>query len=108
MNPELIWAFIFFSIMGVFGDIALKMAGAKADTNWTWLVVGVLSHMTTGLGWFYLMRRERITIIGPMLTITNTVLIIFFGLLLFQEKINAREALAIVFAVASLALLIKW
>lgn len=108
MNPTLVQAFLFFSIVGVFGDVAMKLAGNRAETNWYWMMAGFASYLVTGFGWYYLLRKERIAIIGPMLTMSNTILIILIGFFAFKETVSTREWLAIGFAISSLALLIKW
>jgi small multidrug resistance pump len=111
MDPILI-AFIFgilLSVITVFADVLIKHASLQNGfSGWFTLLLGAVVYGITALGWFFLMRKVKLSTLGVLYAVSCVVLLTLFSVFYFKEKINVFEIVGIVLAIISLILLSRF
>jgi drug/metabolite transporter (DMT)-like permease len=100
---------ILLSIITVFADILIKNASLQtAFTGWKFLFIGCLIYGLTGLGWFFVMRRIKLSTLGVLYGITCIILLTLISIFYFHEKISFIELLGIILAIISIIILARF
>lgn len=104
----LLVAFIL-SVVTVGGDLLVKEASLhNGFKGWPWLLIGGLIYGLTALGWFYVMRKEDLSIIGAIYSLTVVVCLFILGVVVYKEKVSAMEIVGMSMAVVSLLILYRF
>ncbi len=89
-----------FSMVGVLGDYFLKLASAREQPLRTgWFYLGFALYASTAFGWVFVMRHLKLATISVLYSVS---------MVLFGESLNYYELAGIVFALASLVLLMRF
>jgi drug/metabolite transporter (DMT)-like permease len=98
-----------FSMVGVLGDYFLKLASAREQPLATgWFYLGFALYASTAFGWVFVMRHLKLATISVLYSVSMVLLLTAVGLVLFGESLNYYELAGIVFALASLVLLMRF
>jgi len=97
------------SAITVLGDALIKHASLQsAFLGWRTLVLGALIYGITALGWFFVMRKLRLSTVGVLYAVSCVVILTLVSVFYFKEKINLIEIFGIVLAVISLVILSRF
>lgn len=97
------------SIITVGGDLLVKEASLHDGfKGWPWLLGGGLVYGLTAVGWFYLMRKEDLSIIGVIYSLTVAVSLFVLGVFLYKEKVTPIELVGMGMAITSLVILYRF
>ena len=100
---------IAFSVVGVLGDYCVKLASARVQPVRTgWFYLGFALYASTAFGWVFVMRHLKLATISVLYSVSLVLLLTAIGVGLFRESLNYFEVIGIVFAVASLVLLMRF
>lgn len=98
-----------FSVVGVVGDYFLKLAsGRDQPLRSGWFYLGFALYASTAFGWVYVMRHLKLATIGVLYSVSMILLLTAVGVVAFGESLSTTEAVGIVLALASLALLTRF
>ena len=96
-------------MIGVLGDYFLKLASARVQPLRTgWFYLGFALYASTAFGWVFVMRYLKLATISVLYSVSMVLLLTAVGVLLFRESLNYFELAAIVLALASLVLLMRF
>ena len=99
-------AVMFLSVIGVFGDYFLKKAGSGSSyIDPTLFVVGLVIYGSTGVGWFFVMKKISMASLGAVYGVTTLLLLAAVGHVCFQENLSPREWAGVVAGLLSIVLL---
>jgi drug/metabolite transporter (DMT)-like permease len=97
------------SIITVIADAFIKHASLQsAFSGWKWLVLGALIYGATAFGWFFVMRKAKLSTLGVLYSVSIVVCLTLVSVFYFKEKISAVEIAGIGMAIASLILLARF
>lgn len=104
MNSFLILALV--SLLTIAGDYCIKLASGQV-AGWRTLVFagGVVLYALPALGWYFLMRSHSLATIGVLYSASTVIMLAVLGVFVFRESFGLREALAILLAMASVAVM---
>jgi len=72
------------------------------------LILGAVIYGLTAFGWFFLMRRIKLSTLGVLYAVGGVVLLTLISVFYFKEKINPFEITGILLAIISLILLARF
>lgn len=99
----------FLIILTVIADAMIKNASLQvAFEGWKLLVSGATIFGLTGFGWFFLMRKVKLSTLGVWYSVGCVVLLTLLSVFYFKEKISSMEVVGIIFAVISLIILVRF
>ena len=111
MNPVLI-AFLIgigLSAITVFADAIIKHASLQnAFSGWRLLVLGAIIYGATAFGWFFVMRKIKLSTLGVLYGVSCVILLTLVSAFYFKEKINPMEIFGITLAIISLIILSRF
>lgn len=97
------------SAVTVFADALIKYASLqKAFTGWQMLVLGAVMYGLTALGWFFVMRKVKLSLLGVLYAVSCVILLTLVSVFYFKEKISSTEIIGITMAVVSLIILSRF
>ena len=97
------------SIITVIGDMLVKHASLQnAFSGWHILILGAVLYGVTAFGWFFVMRRIRLSTLGALYGVSCVILLTLVSVFYFKEKINPMEILGIFLAIISLIILARF
>lgn len=97
------------SLITVFGDLFVKHASLKPKlTGWPLLLVGALIYGLTALGWFFVMRKVKLSTLGVTYSVSVVIFLTLVSVFYFKEKIYPIEILAIIMAIISLIIIARF
>lgn len=97
------------SIITVLADVFIKKASLESSfSGWAWLVTGMLIYAATGFGWFFVMRKEKLSVLGVLYAVSIVLCLTLVSVFYFKEKMTITEGVGIAFAVTSLILLARF
>lgn len=95
--------------MTMVGDYLLKLASMKPSGFASPEFVGAAAiYALSAVGWLFAMRHLTLAAIGVYYSMMMLILLAAMGVLLFGEKLAAREMLGIVLACASIGLMARF
>ena len=98
-----------FSVVGVLGDYFLKLASAhNQPLRTTWFYIGFTLYASTAFGWVFVMKHLKLGTISVLYSVSLMLLLTAIGVTLFRESLTYFEVIGILFAVASLVLLMRF
>ena len=96
-------------VICIYGDYYIKKASMEEQwAGWKLLLIGSLLYGVSAVGFFLLMRMFKVFTVGMLHSFAVIFLSIFLSLVVFKEKINAREIIGLVLGIASIFLLIRF
>lgn len=97
------------TVVAITGDIFIKKASLMSGfTGYKSLLIGALLYGSTALGWFFWMRRAKLSTIGTVFSIFSVILMTLVSVFYFKEKINTVEIIGICLAIVSLLILSRF
>jgi drug/metabolite transporter (DMT)-like permease len=97
------------SIVTVFGDAVVKNASLQdAFSGWKMLVLGALIYGITAFGWFFVMRKIKLSTLGALYAVSCVIFLVLVSVFYFKEKINLFEIFGIILAIISLLILSRF
>lgn len=97
------------SLITVLADTLIKHASLQnAFSGWKILVLGAVIYGLTGLGWFFLMRKIKLSTLGVLYAVSVVVFLTLISVFYFKEKISPLEILGIGMAIISLIILSRF
>jgi len=92
------------SAITAYGDYFMKVAGERGFSPKPFLI-GMFLYVATGPCWYFLMKMVKLSTIGVVYGVTTAMLLAFFGVAFFGEKLSAVEALAIAMGLVTIIIL---
>ncbi|MDD4878398.1 MAG: hypothetical protein PHO02_05185 [Candidatus Nanoarchaeia archaeon] len=97
------------SIVTVFGDTIVKHSSLQSGfSGWKWLLLGALIYGATAFGWFFVMRKIKLSTLGVLYSVSIVIFLTLVSIFYFKEKINLFEIFGIILALISLGILAKF
>ena len=97
------------SIITVFADALIKQASLQnAFSGWQILIVGAILYGITAFGWFFVMRKIKLSTLGVLYGVSCLVFLALVSVFYFREKINPIEILGIALAIISLIIMYRF
>jgi len=97
------------SIITVLADVIIKQASLQnAFSGWRMLILGAIIYGLTAFGWFFVMRKIKLSTSGVLYAISCVVLLTFASVFYFKEKISLLEIIGISMAIFSLIILSRF
>lgn len=97
------------SIVTVVADSFIKQASLQSSfSGWPILVLGAVIYGLTGFGWFFVMRRMKLSTLGVLYGVSCVLLLTLVSVFYFKEKINLIEILGVGLAIVSLVILARF
>jgi small multidrug resistance pump len=98
-----------FSVLGVVGDYFLKVASlAENPFRTSAFYVGFAVYGSTAFGWLFAMRHLKLATISALYSVCIILLLTGLGVVVFHERPSVSEVIGIVFALAAVALLVRF
>ena len=100
---------ILLSIITVLGDIFVKSASMQPSfSGWKWLILGSVVYGATAFGWFFLMRKIKLSTLGVLYSVSIIIFLTLVSVFFFKEKLSAAEIVGVAMAVVSIILLARF
>lgn len=96
-------------VINVAGDYLLKRASdeERPFVSW-WFAAGFALYSSTSIGWVYVMRHMKFSMIGVVYSTTTVLLLALVGVFVLHEGLRWQEALGIGTALAVICLLARF
>lgn len=111
MNPTTfpILVGVALSFITVGADYLVKRSSqAPGFSGWRSLLLGATIYALTAVGWFFVMRYVKLSVLGVLYAVTCAVLLVFLGVAQFHERLVWQEVMGVAFALVSLVLLSRF
>ena len=100
---------IFLSAITVLADSFIKHSSIQtAFAGWKYLVLGAFIYGATAFGWFFVMRKMKLSTLGVIYALSCVVLLALVSVFYFKEKISSIEIVGIVLAVISILIMARF
>jgi len=100
---------ILLSAITVFGDFLIKHASlGPAFSRWSLLLFGAVIYGLTALGWFFVMRKLKLSTLGVLYSLSTVIFLVLISVFYFKEKISLIEIFAISLGIISLVILARF
>lgn len=97
------------SVITVFADALIKQASLQnAFSGWKMLILGAIIYGLTAFGWFFVMRKIKLSTLGILYGVSCVILLTLVSVFYYKEKINTFEIFGIVLAIISLIILSRF
>ncbi|MBU6384888.1 MAG: EamA family transporter [Pirellula sp.] len=98
---------LLFSGIGVVADYFLKVASTRENPwkNWEFFL-GLVLYASTAFGWLFVMQHLKLAAVGILYTVAMLILLALVGYFGFGESLSKREWLGLIFAIASVLLMV--
>ena len=97
------------TVITVFADALIKHASLQRNfAGGPALLLGALIYGLTAFGWFFVMRKVKLSTLGVFYSIGCVILLTFVSVLYFKEKITVMEIFGIGLAIISLIILMRF
>jgi multidrug transporter EmrE-like cation transporter len=93
-------------LLGSIDAIVLPLTKA-VSTGWSmgWMVPAVLLYSTAPLIFLMGLKRSQLTILNLVWDLSSDILVTFFGLIIFAEKLSTTKLIGVALSFVSLALM---
>jgi len=93
----------------VLADVLIKHASLQsAFSGWKTLGLGALIYGLTGFGWFFVMKKMKLSTLGVLYGVGCIILLALVSVFYFKEKISSIEIFGIVLAIISIIILYRF
>jgi multidrug transporter EmrE-like cation transporter len=97
------------SIATVIADALIKNASSQNGfSGWHTLLIAAIIYGLTAFGWFFVMRKVKLSTIGALYGVSSVILLTFLSVFFFKEKISFMEIIGIGLAIISLIILSRF
>ena len=97
------------ALVTALGDALIKSASNKLEfSGWKQLVLAAIIYAGTVLGWFFVLRKIKLSSGVMIYTLSLILFVIFISVFYFKEEIRPIEYLGIVMAASSLIILSRF
>lgn len=97
------------SAITVFADALVKHASLQsAFSGWPALLAGAIIYGLTALGWFFVMRKIKLSTLGVLYAVSCVILLTLVSVFYFKEKISPLEIVGISLAIISIIILFRF
>jgi multidrug transporter EmrE-like cation transporter len=96
------------SLIGVIGDMFIKLSGSKKTIDVKFLVLGIIIYASTAFGWFYVMKHIKLSTLGVVYAISTIIFLTLVSIFCFNERINYFEIIGIMLAIVSIIILARF
>ena len=94
------------SVVSALGDYFLKLSTTgKSWIEPRWLILGVLTCLSTIFGWCYAMKHLTLTTIAVYDSVLSVLLLSALGVVVFKERLSVSEILGVAASIVALVLL---
>jgi len=94
------------SLITVLADSLIKHASLQnAFSGWQMLILGAIIYGLTAFGWFFVMRKIKLSTLGVLYAVSVVVFLTLVSVFYFKEKISTIEIVGISMAIVSLVIL---
>jgi multidrug transporter EmrE-like cation transporter len=77
------------------------------EDNYIYLLLAMVCYMLLLISYLNLFRREEVTIAYPMLQVFQVVIVVLYGTIFLQEKVDTNKVIGLVLGGTSIYLLSK-
>jgi multidrug transporter EmrE-like cation transporter len=93
-------------LLGGIDSIVLPLT-KSVSTGWStgWMVPAALLHSITPLIFLMGLKHTQLTILNPVWDLTSVILVTFFGLVVFGEKLSSTKLVGVALSFVALALM---
>jgi small multidrug resistance pump len=96
------------AILTVGGDYLLKIASQQEQMfRNVHFVCGAAIYALGAFGWTLAFRHMKMASVGAIYSTITVVLLVLLGMLAFRERLSGSEILGVMFALASIVLLLR-
>lgn len=100
---------ILLGVITIGGDLLVKEASLhQSFAGWKWLLTGAIIYGVTVLGWFYVMRKVDLPVVGAVYSVATVIALTFLGTFVYREKLSSGEVVGLTMAVGSLVILFRF
>ena len=97
------------SLITVLADSLIKHASLQnAFSGWQTLILGAIIYGLTAFGWFFVMRKIKLSTLGVLYAVSVVVFLTLVSVFYFKEKISPIEIVGISMAIFSLVILSRF
>jgi small multidrug resistance pump len=97
------------ALITALGDALIKSASGKLGfSGWKQLVLGAIIYAGTALGWFFVLRKIKLSSGVMIYTLSLILFVVLISVFYFNEDIRPIEYLGIGMAIASLLILSRF
>ena len=97
------------SLITVLADSLIKHASLQnAFSGWQMLISGAIIYGLTAFGWFFVMRKIKLSTLGVLYAVSVVVFLTLVSVFYFKEKISTIEIVGISMAIVSLVILSRF
>jgi small multidrug resistance pump len=97
------------SAITVIADVLIKHASLQNSfSGWQMLILGAVIYGLTAFGWFFLMRKVKLSTLSVLYAVSCVILLTLVSIFYFKEKINSIEVFGIILAIISLIILFRF
>lgn len=96
------------TIFTAIGDSFLKRAGQLKQTNFIFLLIGLIVYAITGIVWFWLYKHIKFSDVGVVYGICTTLVFVIVGVFYFHESLKLIEYIGIGLAITSMIILSRF
>ncbi|HLC52129.1 MAG TPA: transporter [Candidatus Nanoarchaeia archaeon] len=97
------------SLITVLADSLIKHASLQnAFSGWQILILGAIIYGLTAFGWFFIMRKIKLSTLGVLYSVSMVVFLTLVSVFYFKEKISTLEIVGISMAIVSLVILFRF
>ncbi|MFZ5363996.1 MAG: EamA family transporter [Patescibacteria group bacterium] len=108
----IIWALaigVGLSLITALADAFIKHSSLQqAFSGWKWLLLGALIYAITALGWFFVLRKFKLSTAVVLYSVNLIIFLTLISVFYFKEKISPIEIFGIFLAVISLVILYRF
>jgi multidrug transporter EmrE-like cation transporter len=98
-------AIIVLSVLGAVADSFIKIAGQRSPAHLMWLGLGALFYVLSVPGWFFVMRKVPLSVVGALYAASTVLLLVGIGVVGFHERLSATEVLGVTLALMAIMVL---
>ena len=94
------------SLITALADGLIKHATLQERfSGWPWLLTAGLLYGFTAFGWFFVLRKFKLSTVGTLYAVSIAIFLTLLGVFYFKEHLAPMEIFGIVLAIASLIIL---
>lgn len=97
------------ALVTALGDALIKSASNKFGfSGWKQLVLGAIIYAGTALGWFFVLRKIKLSSGVMIYTLSLILFVVLISVFYFKEEIRPVEYFGIAMAISSLLILSRF
>jgi drug/metabolite transporter (DMT)-like permease len=97
------------SAITVLADALIKHSSLQnAFSGWQMLILGAIIYGLTAFGWFFVMRKIKLSTLGVLYGVSCIILLTLVSVFYFKEKITSLELFGILLGLVSLIILSRF